>query len=291
VPFPPGGLSDTVARLWADKMKPLVGPVFIENQGGGGGLVGAAAVARASPDGYTILLGSLGTQLLIPSASASASYDPAKELEPITILLVAPLALALDATLPVRTVAELVAFAKASPGKMSYGSSGAGSVSHLSGELFKSLTQATDIVHVPYKGAGQMINDVISGHIPMVMVSVTGHLLELHRAGKLRLLAVTTPARIVAAPDIPTAIEAGVAGMVAQNFNGLFVPTGTPKPIIDKLAQASRAALADIEFRNRLIAAGFEPYADSSPEAARRFVDDEIGRWAPLIEAMGPKLE
>lgn len=287
VPYPPGGVSDAVGRMWADKTSPLLGSVVIENQGGAGGLAGGAAVAHANPDGYTILLGNVGTQIIIPTAARNAPYDPAKDLAPISIMVVSALTIIVHPSLPARNLKELVDFAKASPGKLAYGSSGAGSPSHLTGELFKSLTGTSDIVHVPYKGAGQMINDVISGHIPMVMLNVTGQVLELHRAGKVRMLVVTTPARVGAAPDVPTATEAGLPGMVAQNFLGLFAPAATPKAIIAQIAQATGAALVDEPFRQKLIASGFDPYPDSSPDAARRFVESEIDRWKPVVEAIG----
>ena len=290
IPFAPGGLSDAVGRPWVDKMKTLLGPMFMENQGGAGGLVGGAAVARANPDGYTILLGSAG-QILIPAAAGHGPYDPVKDLEPIAILVVAALTIAIHPSVPARTLKELIDFAKANPGKLSYGHSGPGTMTHLAGELFKSLTRTTDIVHIPYKGGGQSITDLISGHIPLLFVSVTGQVLELHHAGKIRMLAVTTPTRIIAAPDIPTAAEAGLPAMIAQNFIGLFAPAGTPKAIVAQISQATRTAMADQEFRHKLIASGFEPYLDSTPGAARRFVEDEIGRWTPVIKAIGLQLE
>jgi len=202
IPFPPGGIGDAVGRPWADKMKSLLGQVVVENQGGAGGVLGGAAVVHASPDGYTLLLGNLGTHVLLPAAGGSAPYDPAKDLDAISIVVIAALAIVVHPSLSVPTLKDLGAYAEANPGGLSYGSSGAGSASHLTGELFKSLTHARGIISVPYKGGGQMINDVISGHIQMGVVNVTGQILELHRAGKVRMLAVTTPARIIAAPDI-----------------------------------------------------------------------------------------
>jgi tripartite-type tricarboxylate transporter receptor subunit TctC len=287
VPFGPGGVSDVVGRLWADKMKSLLGPAFVENQGGAGGLVAGAAVARAKPDGDTLLLGSVGSQIPVPSAASPVPYDPVKDFEPVSILGVTALAIVVHPALLVRTLQELVSYAKAGQGRLAYGSGGSGTATHLAGELFKSLTGAADIAHVPYKGGGQMVTDVINGHLPMMMVNVTGQLLELHRAGKVRMLAVTTPSRIVAAPEIPTAVEAGVPGMIAQNFNGLFAPAGTPKPIIERIADATGLAMGDEQLRQRLIAAGFEPSVDFTPATARRFMEDEIARWAPIINVIG----
>ena len=286
IPFEQGGLSDAVGRLWADKMKALLGPVYVENRGGAGGLVGGDAVAHASPDGYTILLGSVGTQVPIPSASGTAPYDPDRDLEPISILLTSSLAIVVHPGLPAQTLNEFVDYAKAKPGTMSYGSTGAGSTSHLAGELFKSLTGTPEIVTAPYKGAGAMISDVISGRISMTMLSATEQVLDLHRSGKVRVLAVASRQRLAAAPDIPTTVELGLSGMLAHNFNGLFVPAGTPPAVVERIADATRAAMADEEFRRELIASGFEPYPNSSPMAARRFIEEEAGRLVPVIEAI-----
>jgi tripartite-type tricarboxylate transporter receptor subunit TctC len=291
IPFTPGGLTDVIGRLWADKVKATLGPVFIENQGGAGGLLGGAAVARAPADGYTLLMGSTASQVISPIATSSAPYDPIKDFTPISILVVAAIGVLVNPSVPARNLKELIDYAKANPGKLSYGSGGVGSTTHLGGELFKSLTGGSDIVHVPYKGGGQMLNDLISGHVPMIMLNVTGQALELHRAGKVRILAVTSPIRVTAAPDIPTAMESGLPGMISQNFSGLFAPRGTPRPLVMRIADATRGAMADDEFRQKLIASGLEPYLDSSPEAAQRFIDEDIGRWTPVIKAIGLKLE
>jgi len=288
VPTAPGGGIDALGRQWAHAMNALLGPVFIENQGGAGGAIGAAAVARADPDGYSILLGGLGVMVFIP-IEGHARYDPARDFAPISILGVIPGALVVHPSLPARNLDELVAYAKANPGKLSYSSPGVGSMGHLAGELFKSLTGTNDIVHVPYKGAGPAVAGLISGQILMAAVGVTGQVLEWHQAGKLRILAVATPARLIAAPDIPTAVEQGLPGMIAQSFFGLFGPAGTPNAIIAQISHATRTAMADHEFREKLIASGFEPYLDSSPEAARRFVDDEVARWTPIIKSITEK--
>jgi tripartite-type tricarboxylate transporter receptor subunit TctC len=157
--------------------------------------------------------------------------------------------------------------------------------------LFKSLAGTPSIIHIPYKGGVQSVGDLVSGHIPMIATNVTSQVLELHRSGKIRVLAVTSPTRITAAPDIPTAVEAGLPGMIAQNFVGLFAPAGMPNAIVVQISDVTRRATADDEFRQKLIASGFEPYPDSTPEAARRLVEDEIGRWAPVIRAIGLKPE
>jgi tripartite-type tricarboxylate transporter receptor subunit TctC len=291
IPFTTGGVNDAVGRPWADKMKSLLGTIIVENIGGAGGGLGAAAVARARPDGYTILLGGMGSQVIVGVATNRANYDPINDFEPIAILGVTALTIAVHPDVPARTLRELIDYAKANPGKLSFGSSGAGAMTHLTGELFKALAGTPDIVHIPYRGGGPLIADLVSGHIPMIAQSVTGNMIELHETGKVRMLAVTSPERLSAAPQIPTAVEAGLAGMIAQNFIGLFAPAKTPKAIVEQLSQATRNAMADQQFKQAFIAAGFDPFPDSTPEKSRRFVEEEIARWAPVIKSIGLKLE
>ncbi len=290
VPFVPGGVNDAVARLWADRVKAPLGTVFIENQGGAGGAVGGAAVARAQPDGYTILLGGAGSQVLNPIAMSKPLYDPIKDFEPIAILATTSLTIAVTPSLPVHTLKELAAYAKANPGKLVYGSAGTGSMTHLAGEMFKSLAGTPDIVHVPYKGSGASLTDVISGQVPMIVANVTGQVLELHKSGKLRMIVVTGPERLVADREIPTAVESGLPAMVSVNFTGLFAPARTPKPVVEQIAAATASALASEEVRKNLIEQGLEPYRDSTPEKTRRFVEEDIARWTPVIRAIGLKL-
>jgi tripartite-type tricarboxylate transporter receptor subunit TctC len=291
VPFSPGGATDVVGRLWAEKMKPLLGTVVTENRGGGGGVTGAAEVARAQPDGYTFLFGNTSTQVLIPAILSNPPYDPLKDFTGIYILCNAPTTIVVHRSVPVRSLAELIAYARANPGKLSYGSAGAGTLTNLAGELFKQLIGAPDIVHIPYKGSAPGVTDLASGHIPMMTPNVGAPLLEFHRAGKVRILAVNATARIRAAPEIPTAAEAGLPGMVAGNLNGLFAPAGVPADIVEAIALATRQVLADEEVQAILVASGFEPILDSGPEAARAFIADEIARWTPLVRSTGFKME
>src|SRR5262249_54099550 len=244
IPFPPGGVYDATGRPWADKVKLHLGTIVVENIGGAGSSLGTAAVARAQPDGYTILLGGSGGLVINPLASTHSPYDPIKDFEPIALLGTNPTLIDVHPAQPMRTLKELVADARANPGTLSYGSSGVGSMNHLVGELFKSLTD-TKITHVPYRGAGPALSDLISGHIPMLVQSVTGQAIEMHNTGKMRILAVTSPKRLASAPDIPTVTEAGIPGLVSHNFIGLFAPKGTPQPIVEQIAPATRAALAD----------------------------------------------
>lgn len=290
IPFPPGGGFDAVGRPWAEKVKPSLGTVVVENQGGGGGSLGAAAVARARGDGYTILLGGSSTHVTEVILKSRPLYDPFKDLEPICNVVVAPLALALHPAVPARTLTEFIDYAKANPGKLSYGHAGVGSMNHLTGELLKWLTGA-DIVQVPYRGSGPAIADTLSGQVAMVTPSVTGQVLEFHRTGKLRIIAVTGPARLVAAPDIPTAIEAGVSGMVSQQSIGLLAPAATAGPIVRQIWQATRMALAEPGYQRMLIESGFQPDLDSSPDTFRRSLEEDITHWRPLIKALELKID
>jgi tripartite-type tricarboxylate transporter receptor subunit TctC len=291
VPFAPGGVNDQVARLWAEHVKgPLGGTVYIENQGGAGGAVGAMAVAHAAPDGYTILLGGAGALVLNPIGMVKPLYDPIKDFEPIAMIAVPALTIVVTPSLPVHTLKELIDYDKANPGKLAYGSAGAGSMTHLAGELFKSLAKTPDIIHVPYKGSGPSLADGVSGHVPMVVANITSQVLELHRTGKLRMIAVTAPDRLVAAPDIPTAVESGLPGMISVNFTGLFAPRNTPKPIVDQIAAATDKVMEDDNFRTMLIDAGMEPYRHSTPEKTAQFLEQDIARWTPVFRAIGLKL-
>ena len=291
IPFSPGGATDVVGRLWAEKIKLVLGTVVTENRGGGGGVTGAAEVARAQPDGHTFLFGNTSTQVLIPAIMPNPPYDPLKDFAGIYTLCNTPTSIVVHTSVPARDLAELIAYAKASPGKLSYGSAGAGTLTNLAGELFKQLIGAPDIVHIPYKGAAPGIADLASGHIPMMTPNVGGPLIEFHRAGKVRILAVNAPARIKAAPDIPTAIEAGLPGMVAGNLNGLFAPAGVAKPIIERIAEATRNVMADADVQRILIASGFEPILDSGPQATHQFIGEELARWMPIMKATGFKME
>ena len=291
VPFAPGGATDVAGRLWAEKMKPLIGTIVVENKPSGGGAPGTTEVARAQPDGYTLLFGNTSTQVLLPVLMPKPPYDPVKDFTAISILCVSPTVIVVNEKVPVRTLRELIAYAKTNPGKLSYGSAGSGTLTNLAGELFKQLIGAPDIVHIPYKGSAPGVADLAAGHIPMMTPNIGGPLIDFHRTGKVRILAVAHDTRLKVAPDIPTAIEAGLPGMIAANFNGLFAPAGLPRAIVDLVADGTRNAMKDAEFLKLLIASGFEPTATSGPEAAQRLVSDELARWTPIMKATNFKLE
>jgi tripartite-type tricarboxylate transporter receptor subunit TctC len=290
VPVPPGGAYDAIGRPWAEKVKTLLGTVVVENLGGGGTSLGAAAVARAQPDGYTILLGGSIPHVNEALLKSRPLYDPIKDLQPILRMAVTTFAVAVHPSLPAQSLKELIDYAKANPGKLSYGHPGVGSLNHLTGELLKSLAGTPDIVQVPYKGAGPAIADVISGQIPITIAAVTGQVIEFHRTGKLRVIAVTSPYRLTATPEFPTAVEAGFPAMIAQTSVGLLAPAATPETIIEQIAQATRMALAERAYQQMLTASGFEPDVDSNPEKFRRILESDVVRWTPIVRALGLKL-
>jgi tripartite-type tricarboxylate transporter receptor subunit TctC len=291
VPFPPGGAFDAVGRPWAEKIKPLLGTIVVENIGGGGSSLGAAAVTRAQPDGYTILLGGTQTHLNEALLKARPLYDPVKDLDPIVSVAAYFLGIAVHPAVPVQNLRELVAYAKANPGKLSYGHAGVGTIQHLTGELFKSIAGTPDIVQVPYRGTGPAIADLISGQVPMGIVGVTGQVLELHRAGTMNLLAVTGPKRLQAAPELSTAQEAGFSGLTVTGSIGLLAPAGTPKAIVEQIAQATRTALAEPSYQQTFVEAGMESTPGSDPERFRQSLAADIALWAPVVKALGLKLE
>jgi tripartite-type tricarboxylate transporter receptor subunit TctC len=291
VPFPPGGAFDALGRPWAEKIKPLLGTIVVENIGGAGASLGAAAVARARPDGYTILLGGTLPHVNEALLKNRPLYDPVKDLDPIVAVANNFLGIAVSPSVPVRTLGELIAYAKANPGKLSYAHTGIGSTNHLTGELFKMLAGTPEIVQVPYRGMGPALTDVIGGQVPMAVAGFTGQVLEFHRSGRMRVLAVTSPKRLIAAPEIPTVTEAGLPGLTVTASLGLLAPSGTPTPIIEQIAQATRMALAEPAYQQSLIEGGFEPILDSNPEKFRRSLAADVALWAPVVKSLGLKLD
>jgi tripartite-type tricarboxylate transporter receptor subunit TctC len=286
IPFSAGGVTDIVGRHWADRMKGPLGTVYVENLGGAAGAVGAAEIARATADGHHVLLGNTSVIVLNPMTSPKLAYDPAKDFVPISILCVASVALVVNAAVPVKTLKEFVDYAKANAGKMSYGSAGTGTMTHLAAEQFKQATGLKDLTHVPYKGAGPAIADLVSGHIPAGTPNITSQVLQLHKAGKVRILAVFANERLKGAPEVPTAIESGFANQVGQLFVGVFAPSATPKPIVEQIAAANQKVMSDPPFQKVLIESGLEPISDT-PEKAKAYIAAETKRWAPVVKATG----
>ena len=289
VPRSAGGVVDLVARLWAEQVKAQLGSIVIENQGGGGGIIAAQAVARAKPDGHTLLAGTTSELVTSPAIMDTPTYDPVRDLAPIAIIANSVSALMIHQSVPARTLQEFVAYAKANRGKLSYGSAGVGTSANLCGELFKQLAGLPDIVHVPYKGANPGLVDFFGGHLPMFAASISPQVLDMHQQGKIRILVAGSPRRLLGAPDIPISSEVGYPDLITMQFMGIFAPAGTSRTIIDQIANATRQAGADDDFQKKLIAAGFEPVADSGPEQTAKFVHEELVRWTPLLKASGIK--
>ena len=289
VPFSAGGVNDIVGRQWADRMKNVLGTVYVENMGGAGGTLGVMEVKRAEPDGHAILFGSGSTMMMNELTTSNLPYDTNKDFVPIAIFCVSTTSIAVNASLPVKNVKELVDYYKANTNKLSYGSAGTGTMSHLSGELFKLKTGLKDVVHIPYKGAGPGIADLVSGHIPMMSPNISGQVLNFHSTGKIRILAMNSKERLKAAPDIPTAIEQGVPDMIGQLFLGVYARAGTPSAILNQIADATRKIMADEAFEKTLLAAGFEPVHYFGAEQGRRYMAEENARWKPVVDAIGLK--
>lgn len=292
VPFAPGGETDLIGRMWAQRVAShLGGTIIVENKAGAGGSVGTAEVARAKPDGYTLLSGQTTTHVINPIAMTRPPYDPLKDFIPIAVVSTTPTSILVHPSVPAKNLQELIAVVKSNPGKFSFGSAGSGTITNLTGELFKIQAGGLDMQHVPYKGAGPGIQDLIAGHIPVFTPILSSTVLAHHRGGRLRILAVNSEARLKAAPDLPTSIESGMPGMRVQVFNAMFAPAGTPPAIVDALHQATVKAKAEESFRADLERAGAEMVADSSPEKAAGFIREEITRWTPIIKASGFKID
>jgi tripartite-type tricarboxylate transporter receptor subunit TctC len=287
VPYAPGGATDLTGRTVSAK---ILGDDFrqtmvVENRSGGGGVIGADIVAKAPPDGYTVLLATPAETAILPHMQ-KLPYDPLRDLAPVSLATASPLILVIHPSLPVKSVKELVAFSKARPGQLSYGSAGTGGVHHLAAELLK-VTYKLDMVHVPYKGVGAVIPEIVGGHIPITFSSMPPSMPYV-RAGRLRALAVTSTQRSSAAPDVPTMIEAGVPGFVATNWFAYFVPAGTPSSIVGTLNAAVNRALKQDDVRTKLVALGLDTLG-TTPGELGRFLRDESEKFAKLIKLSGVK--
>lgn len=289
VPFPPGGSTSIVGRVVADKMSQLLGQGFvIDNRAGAGGTIGTKAAALGKPDGYTLLLGYTGTLAIGPSLYRNVGYDPRKDFEPIGMIGSAPSSLVVHPSFPAKTVAELVAYAKANPGKINFGSAGVGTVGHITGEYF-ARAAGISLVHIPYKGTGPAISDLLGGHIPMSFSPVAATSANVS-AGLLRALAVTGKTRNKLLPDVPTMAEAGITGFDAVLAYGLVAPAGTPRSVIDRLNKALRDALASDEVKKQLELDGTE-ITPSTPERYGDFIDADERKWSELVKTSGVEPE
>ena len=284
VGFAPGGPTDVQARLLARKLSPILNQtVVIENKPGASTTIALSEVARATPDGYTLSFGGSGAFATTPVTMASIPYDPKTAFEPIAMTGEEQIAFAVNPSLPVKTLAEFVELAKQNPGKYSFGSSGQGNITHLTGELLKLRTGNIKIEHIAYKGAAPALNDVLAGHVQM-MVGGLGSVYPMHQNGKLRVLAITSKDRVSYAKDIPTAEEAGVKDLIAGSTFVLLAPAKTPKNVIQKLNQAVNEALKEASFQQEMRAAYVEPILGSTPASTQQLLDTELALWKNLVE-------
>lgn len=288
VPWAPGGGVDTMARIIQPKFSEALGqPIVIDNRAGAAGSIGTDFVAKAAPDGYTLIVGSPGPMSIAAVVSPKLPYKPAGDLAAVGRVAIISNLLVVGLAVPANTVAELIALARAQPGKLSYGSSGIGSALHLTGELFK-LQAKVDMLHAPYKGTSPALTDIMGGQIQLMFADPSA--LPLVRAGKLRALGQTTLRRSSGMPDIPTITESGLPGYVVDNWYGLFAPAGTPTAVLARLNADLVKTLNDADVRARLIAAGQDP-APSSAEEMGAALRADIAQWARVVEAAAIKLD
>ncbi|ANN67312.1 Bug family tripartite tricarboxylate transporter substrate binding protein [Bordetella bronchialis] len=290
VPFTPGGSTDVVGRVIAQKLSErLHQSVVVENKPGAAGAIGAAYVAKAPPDGYTLFGGTISTHAINPSLYKNLSYDPVKDFEPVSLVATLPNVLLVDPNLKLKSVADLIALLKKDPAKRTFASSGAGTSTHLTGELF-AQTIGVPLTHIPYKGTPPAMVDVSSGNVTFMFDQMTAAL-PLLQQGKLQLLAVTTAKRIPLAPDVPTLQEAGVPGFDVSSWQAVYAPKGTPKPIVDRLSKEIAAILKEPDVQEKLGKTMGMELVGGSPEQLRDLMATEIPRWAEVVKKSGAKAE
>jgi tripartite-type tricarboxylate transporter receptor subunit TctC len=289
VPFPPGGGNDAMARIMADRLQAGLGrTVVVENRAQGAGIIGTRSVVKAAPDGYTLMLGHTGSIGINPTLYVNAGFDPRKDFTALGMIAQLSLVLLVHPSVKVKDVAELIAFAKANPGKFNFASSALGTGSHMCAEMFRHEA-SIDTPIIPYKGTAQLVTDLVGGHVQASFAAITPSYGNI-KAGNLRALAVTSPKRSSLLPDVPTVTESGLKGFDVMLNYGLLAPAGTPKPIVDKINQAMRTALAQPEVQKRIATDGAEAIS-STPEEYAAIVERDMSRWAALIRKLGLKVE
>jgi len=289
VPFAPGGPTDILSRAFAEPLSNALGtPVVVDNRGGAGGVVGTEIVARAAPDGYTLMIGHVGTHAINPALYGKVNYDPVRDFQPITQVATWPLALSVHPSVPAKNLKELIALARAKPGTLNFASAGTGGPTHLAAELFKSGAKI-DIVHVPYKGNAAALTDLVSGQVQMMFSNLltSGPFIK---AGKLRALAVSTGKRSASAPDIPTVAEAGVPGYDMTPWYGVLAPAGLPRPLLTRLNGELVRIVASPELRDRFGSQGID-LVSSTPEAFAALIRAEIPRWKAIVKESGARAD
>ena len=291
VSFAAGGPTDQVARIMSAKLTELLGQTFVvENKTGAGGNLGAADVAKATPDGYQLLMATVSTHAINPGLYKTMPYDPVRDFAPVAQVGVTPCVLTVNPSLPVSDVKGLIALLKANPGKYSYGSSGMGSILHLCGEQFKTAAGGLDVVHVPYRGSAPMMADLVGGQIAIAFDALPTVLPQVN-AGKIRAIGGGMAMRARAMPDLPTLQEQGVSGYECYTWNAILAPAKTPAPIVAVLSDAINKALADPGVLKRLQDAGVDPTPGGSPEKLAAFMKAELAKWAPIIKASGAQVD
>jgi tripartite-type tricarboxylate transporter receptor subunit TctC len=289
VPFPAGGGVDVIGRIVADKLAAALGqPVIVENRGGAAGVIGTRVAAKAAPDGYTLVMSTSGTTSINPSLYSNPGYHPRKDFTPIGLISSTPIALMAHPSFPARSLAEVIALAKAQPGKLDVGTPPPGTLNYLAAELFKA-TAGVEYTIVAYKGTGPLTNDLLGGHVPVafnVLAPAMGSL----QSGGLRAIAVAGPARSSQLPDVPTIAEAGLPGFEAVLYYGLLAPTGTPRPVIERISKELRALVGSDEVKKRIHADGGDPLT-STPEEYAAAIEREEAKWSALIRKLNLKVE
>jgi tripartite-type tricarboxylate transporter receptor subunit TctC len=289
VGFPPGGGTDVVARVISQKLSEWYGqPIIVENRSGATGTIGADSMAKSAPDGYTLLMGHANSHAIAPNLMSRLPYDPLKDFAAVSYVGYVPNVLAVHPSVPAKTVKELIALAKAQPGKLTYASSGNGSSQHLSGEMFKLLT-GTDILHIPYKGSGDAIKDLLAGTVSMnfdTMPPVLAHIKD----GRLRGVAISTPRRLPQLPEVPTFAEEGLTGFEILNWYGVMAPAATPADIVTKLNADINRAMKEPEVRTRLEQVGTQ-LREMSPQQFTSFMRDELAKYGKLVKEANIRLE
>jgi tripartite-type tricarboxylate transporter receptor subunit TctC len=289
VPFPPGGGNDILARTVGNRLTEVIRqPLVVDNRAGAGGVIGATLAAQAMPDGYTLFLGSVGNLAQNPALKENLAYDPVRDFAAVSLLATSAFILAVNPSVPAKSIQELVALAKASPGKLNYASSGAGSSLHMAMELFRHAT-GTDMLHVPYKGATTIMADVVSGRVQLVFSTMPPALPHV-KSGKLRALGVSTARRAAAAPDVPTIAESGVPGFEVSNWQGITAPAKTPRPIVLKLNRDLATTLKLPGMTEALAGQGLEPAA-STPEEFGKLIRSELAKYTRIVKAAGIRVD
>jgi len=285
VPFAPGGSTDLLARRVGDKLAAAWGqPVVVDNRPGAGGTIGADFVAKSAPDGYILLAGVTGSNAIAQALYPKLPYDVMKDFSPVSMIVSAPLVLAVNPDVEAKTAAEFLALVKSQPGALSYGSAGNGTSMHLTGEMYKQAAEVS-MVHVPYRGSAGMLTDLMSGQIQVTFGDVLVLLPQIE-AGKIRALAVTSKARLPILPDVPTLNEAGLKGFEALSWQGIFAPAGTPPELVEKLSAAVNRAMQSPDIKDYFAARGFI-VEGTTPEAFKAFIASEVKKWTPIVKSSG----